>query len=155
MLSSVKNIFLLLIISALTSACASYQLDLNIDQTTAQELPKEIAVNYLREINEKYPINVQSRYLEPWDANCRFSEDSVWLVTVPEKYPYDGVTMHYYIIDNPGFQQLSITLNVGDEICHVVMMERRDNPENSRKLFIETGKKIATALKSLGAKIKE
>ena len=152
---NMKNIFLVFVVFFL-SGCASYQLDLNLDQSETHYLPKEIAVRYLTEMNDKYPTAIHSRYLKPWDNNCKYSEEFVWVAVVGEKSPYNSATLKYHIIDNPGFQQLSIKLEgVGGEMCNVVSIEKRDRPENSKKLFIDIGKKVATALSSLGVKIEQ
>lgn len=156
MISGMMTIFYVVIVSVFISSCASYKLDLNIDQSVAQNLPKELAVKYLTEMNDKYPVAIHSRYLKPWNNNCKYSEEFVWLPVVGEKYPYNSATMKYYITNNPGYQQLSIWLeDVGDESCYVISIEKRDRPENSKKSFIEIGKKIATALRSLGVKIEQ
>jgi len=153
-----KSVLLGLVIIGLLGGCASYKLDLNIDPSVSQNLPKDIAVKYLTEVNEKYSAPIQSVRLKPWNGNCKFSED-YWLGPDEGKFSYNSSFMSYESDVASWFQFLNVKLegekNGVTDWCYVVKIEThgKEHFEGSKELFLKIGKKIATALKSLGVNV--
>jgi len=146
-----KKVLLGLVVMAtsLLGGCVNIGLDLNINPSVSQMLPKEIAVNYLTEINTGYPAN---------DGNCKFSEN-FWQGSGGGKFAYNSSFMTYESTMLSWSYYLVIKLknekNGVTDWCYIV--DIKSSPQTHRKLTIDLYSKIvskvSTALKSLGVKV--
>ena len=146
-----KSVLLGLVVMAipLLGGCVNIGLDLNIDQSVTQTLPKDIAVNYLTDINTKYPAN---------DGSCKFSED-FWRGPNGGEFAYNSSFMTYESTMLSWSYYLVIKLktekNAATDWCYIVDM--KSSPQAHRKLTIDlyskTVSKVSTALKSLGVNV--
>ncbi|MCK4588172.1 MAG: hypothetical protein KAU29_12545 [Gammaproteobacteria bacterium] len=146
-----KKVLLGFVIIGFLGGCANPPV--KIDISTAEELPKDIALKYLNDITEEYKGFVHYSFN---NIICIFNKDGFYKTgSGPDKISkYEQSYMRLQLVHVPGsfypyyFWLHTDSGNPFDE-CLVTETEPGAKMEKPHKLFV----KIPTALKSLGVKV--
>lgn len=139
-------------IAALLGGCSNQPV--KIDLSTAEELPKDIALKYLNDTTEEYKAFVHSSFK---NIICIFNNNGFYKSgSGPDKISkYEQSYMRLQLVQVPGSHYpylfwLHTDSGTPFEDCLVTEAEPGTQVEKPHKLFV----KIPTALKSLGVKVK-
>ena len=140
-----KKVLLGFVIIAFLVGCAS-SVPVRIDVSTAEELPKAIAINYLNKIANEYKGRAHSSNVK---CVCKFDEDGVYNEKTRKRYEQANLTVESSLRTGVFNIQLSLNDTIYDCFLTDSPYQGKEPTDEQMKIFI----KIATALKSLGVNV--
>ena len=140
-----KKVLLGFVIIGFLGGCAS-SVPVRIDISTAEELPKTIAINYLNEIASEYRGRTHSSNVK---YVCEFDDDGVYNKKTRKRYEQANLTVESSLRTGVYNVQLSLKDTIYDCFLTDSPYKGGEPTAEQMKMFI----KIATALKSLGVNV--
>ncbi|MCK4588171.1 MAG: hypothetical protein KAU29_12540 [Gammaproteobacteria bacterium] len=140
-----KKVLLGFVIIGILGGCAS-SVPVKINVSTAEELPKAIAINYLNKIANEYRGRTHSLNVK---YVCEFDGDGVYNKKTRKRYDQANLTVD----SSPRTGVFNIQLSLNDTIYDCFLADSpyqgKEPTDEQMKMFV----KIATALKSLGVNV--